>query len=90
MVMPKSAPPAALIACTWASVGSPIFDLVFMPLKPRSRAIVTMRYFDEVPSKAIASSMGLSEARISQLLARATSQLKVLLTERSGELDLAA
>jgi RNA polymerase sigma factor for flagellar operon FliA len=59
-------------------------------LPPRERSIVTMRYFEEVPSKTIASSMGLSEARVSQLLARATSQLKQILTERSDELDLAA
>jgi RNA polymerase sigma factor FliA len=59
-------------------------------LPPRERNIVTMRYFEDVPSKAIASSMGLSEARVSQLLARATSQLRQLLTERCGELDLAA
>jgi RNA polymerase sigma factor for flagellar operon FliA len=59
-------------------------------LPPRERAIVTMRYFEDVPSKAIASSMGLSEARVSQLLARATSQLRQLLTERSDELGLAA
>jgi len=59
-------------------------------LPPRERAIVTMRYFEEVPSKAIASKMGLSEARVSQLLARATMQLRQLLTERPGEIDLAA
>lgn len=61
-----------------------------MKLPPRERAIVTMRYFEEVPSKAIASKMGLSEARVSQLLARATIQLRQLLTERPGEIDLAA
>ena len=59
-------------------------------LPPRERAIVRMRYFEDVPSKAIASTLGLSEARVSQLLARATTQLKQLLTERTGELDLAA
>jgi RNA polymerase sigma factor for flagellar operon FliA len=59
-------------------------------LAPRERTIVTMRYFEEVPSKIIASKMGLSEARVSQLLARATSQLRDMLTEREGELDLAA
>lgn len=59
-------------------------------LPPRERAIVTMRYFEEVPSKAIASKMGLSEARVSQLLARATSQLRALLTEHPTEIDLAA
>ncbi|MCW5831306.1 MAG: sigma-70 family RNA polymerase sigma factor [Labilithrix sp.] len=59
-------------------------------LPPRERTIVRMRYFDDVSSKAIASSLGLSEARVSQLLARATSQLKQLLTEQPGELNLAA
>lgn len=59
-------------------------------LPPRERTIVRMRYFDDVSSKAIASTLGLSEARVSQLLARATSQLKQLLTEQPGELNLAA
>ncbi len=59
-------------------------------LPPRERTIVRMRYFDDVSSKAIASSLGLSEARVSQLLARATSQLKQLLTEQPNELKLAA
>jgi RNA polymerase sigma factor for flagellar operon FliA len=59
-------------------------------LPPRERTIVRMRYFDDVSSKAIASTLGLSEARVSQLLARATLQLKQLLTEQPGELDLAA
>jgi RNA polymerase sigma factor for flagellar operon FliA len=57
-------------------------------LPPRERTIVQMRYFEEVPSKAIASTLGLSEARVSQLLARATSELKRLLTP--CEVDLAA
>ena len=59
-------------------------------LPPRERTIVNMRYFQDVPSKTIASTLGLSEARVSQLLARATLQLKQLLTERPGEIDLAA
>jgi RNA polymerase sigma factor for flagellar operon FliA len=59
-------------------------------LPPRERNIVTMRYFEDVPSKAIASSLGLSEARVSQLLARATAQLKQILTENASDLDLAA
>jgi len=58
-------------------------------LPPRERSIVRMRYFDDLPSKAIASSLGLSEARVSQLLSRATSQLKQHLAEPS-ELELAA
>ncbi|HVH42796.1 MAG TPA: sigma-70 family RNA polymerase sigma factor [Labilithrix sp.] len=59
-------------------------------LPARERTIVRMRYFDDVSSKAIASTLGLSEARVSQLLARATSQLRQLLTEQPGELNLAA
>ena len=59
-------------------------------LPPREQTIVRMRYFDDVSSKTIASTLGLSEARISQLLARATSQLKQLLTEQPYELKLAA
>jgi len=59
-------------------------------LAPRERTIIQMRYFEDVPSKAIASTLGLSEARVSQLLARATSQLRQLLTDSPGELDLAA
>ncbi len=59
-------------------------------LPPRERTIVRMRYFDDVSSKAIASTLGLSEARVSQLLARATTQLKQLLAEQPDELTLAA
>jgi len=59
-------------------------------LPPRERSIILMRYFDDIPSKSIASKLGLSEARISQLLARATSQLKQHLADRPEELALAA
>ena len=59
-------------------------------LPPRERSIVRMRYFEDVSSKAIASSLGLSEARVSQLLSRATSQLKQHLAERPSEVALAA
>lgn len=59
-------------------------------LPPRERTIVRMRYFDDVSSKAIASTLGLSEARVSQLLARATTQLKQLLAEQPDDLTLAA
>jgi RNA polymerase sigma factor for flagellar operon FliA len=48
-------------------------------LPEREREIVRMRYFQGMPSKAIAHAMGLSEARISQLHARATTRLKDLL-----------
>lgn len=59
-------------------------------LPPRERSIICMRYFEDQSSKAIATSMGLSEARVSQLLARATSQLKTLLEEQAAGIDLAA
>jgi RNA polymerase sigma factor for flagellar operon FliA len=48
-------------------------------LPERERDIIRMRYFEGIPSKGIAQAMGLSEARISQLHARATSRLKELL-----------
>ena len=53
-------------------------------LPEREREIIQMRYFQGMPSKAIAQAMGLSEARISQLHARATSRLRELLAE-SGD-----
>lgn len=56
----------------------------------RERAIVRMRYFDDVPSKSIASTLGLSEARVSQLLARAVVHLRELLAARPEELNVAA
>ncbi len=59
-------------------------------LPEREREIITMRYFQGMPSKAIAQAMGLSEARISQLHARATSRLRELLAESEGDVVLAA
>jgi RNA polymerase sigma factor for flagellar operon FliA len=59
-------------------------------LPEREREIVQMRYFQGMPSKAIAQTMGLSEARISQLHARATARLKELLGDAAGEIKLAA
>lgn len=59
-------------------------------LPPRERSIICMRYFEDQSSKAIATSMGLSEARVSQLLARATSQLKALLEEQAAGIAEAA
>ena len=59
-------------------------------LPEREREIITMRYFQGMPSKAIAQAMGLSEARISQLHARATSRLRELLAESDGHIVLAA
>jgi RNA polymerase sigma factor for flagellar operon FliA len=47
-----------------------------LALPERERQIVSMRFFDDVPSKAIASTLGVSEARISQLLTRAIGQLR--------------
>lgn len=59
-------------------------------LPARERAIIQMRYFEGMPSKAIASTLGLSEARISQLHARATARLRAILAAEGEELDLAA
>ena len=59
-------------------------------LPEREREIIAMRYFQGMPSKAIAQAMGLSEARISQLHARATSRLRELLAESEGDVVLAA
>lgn len=60
-------------------------------LPPRERAIIRMRYFEALPSKAIASALGLSEARISQLHARATARLREILDGRAdGGVGMAA
>ena len=60
-------------------------------LPARERDIIRMRYFQGMRSKAIAEAMGLSEARISQLHARATIRLKellFLLRESTTDADL--
>lgn len=59
-------------------------------LPEREREIIIMRYFQGIPSKAIAHAMGLSEARISQLHARATSRLRELLADSDESVELAA
>ena len=59
-------------------------------LPEREREIIRMRYFQGMPSKAIAQAMGLSEARISQLHARGVSRLKELLAESGERVELAA
>lgn len=59
-------------------------------LPEREREIIRMRYFQGMPSKAIAEAMGLSEARISQLHARGVSRLRELLAESQGRFDIAA
>lgn len=62
-------------------------------LPEREREIIRMRYFQGMPSKAIAQAMGLSEARISQLHSRATARLKELLgdlADSAADLSLAA
>ena len=58
-------------------------------LPEREREIICLRYFQGMSSKAIAGALGLSEARISQLSARATSRLRELLAD-TAELDRAA
>lgn len=59
-------------------------------LPPRERAVIRMRYFEDIPSKAIASALGLSESRISQLHARATARLRIVLAGMQREVKLAA
>lgn len=59
-------------------------------LPARERAILKMRYFEGMPSKAIATALGLSEARISQLHARATSRLREILAAGGDVMELAA
>jgi len=59
-------------------------------LPAREAAIVRMRYFQEMPAKGIAEVLGLSEARISQLHARATSRLRELLADGAEDEKAAA
>lgn len=59
-------------------------------LPARERSIVQMRYFEDQSSKSIATSMGLSEARVSQLLARAQQQLKEIILADQAPLQQAA
>ncbi|MDB4941426.1 MAG: polymerase sigma factor for flagellar operon [Labilithrix sp.] len=59
-------------------------------LPEREREIIQMRYFQGMASKAIAQAMGLSEARISQLHARATSRLRELLADSGERTTIAA
>lgn len=59
-------------------------------LPERERAIIRMRYFEELPSKEIAASLGLSEARVSQLHARATARLRAILDGEEFALEVAA
>jgi RNA polymerase sigma factor for flagellar operon FliA len=59
-------------------------------LPERERAIIRMRYFEEMPSKEIAASLGLSEARVSQLHARATARLRAILQGEEHAFEAAA
>lgn len=59
-------------------------------LPEREKDIIRMRYFEAMPSKAIASALGLSEARISQLHSRATARLRDLLAADGRGMELAA
>ena len=54
-------------------------------LPEREAFVVRMRYFDDMPSKAIAAAMSVSEARVSQLNARATSRLRAYLGDEPAE-----
>jgi RNA polymerase sigma factor for flagellar operon FliA len=59
-------------------------------LPEREQAILRMRYFEEMPSKDIAATLGLSEARVSQLHARATARLRAILEGEECALEAAA
>ena len=59
-------------------------------LPPRERIIVRMRFFDDITSKKIAVRLGLSEARVSQLLTRATLLLKQVLNGETIDVTMAA
>ena len=59
-------------------------------LPEREREIVTMRYFEGVSSKEIATMLNLSEARVSQLHARAVGRLRALIVEQGSAVELAA
>ncbi len=48
-------------------------------LPEREARVVRLRFFDGMPSKAIAEEMHVSEARVSQLSARATTRLRAIL-----------
>lgn len=57
-------------------------------LPARDREILQLRYFEDVPAKEIAAKLGVSEARVSQLHARATTALRralVALDERRSD-----
>lgn len=73
-----------------ARVDKELLHAALEALPEREQMIIRMRYFEGIPSKAIASALGLSEARISQLHARATVRLRAILAEARGELELAA
>jgi RNA polymerase sigma factor FliA len=59
-------------------------------LPEREREIVQLRYFDGIPSKDVARTLGLSEARISQLHARAMGRLRAMVAEAGCDVELAA
>jgi RNA polymerase sigma factor for flagellar operon FliA len=59
-------------------------------LPARERAIIQMRYFEDVPSKEVAARLGLSEARVSQLHARATEMLRTRLAGENEKFAVAA
>ena len=59
-------------------------------LPEREREIVQLRYFDGIPSKDVAQQLGLSEARISQLHARAMGRLRAMVAEAGCDVELAA
>jgi len=61
-----------------------VLERAVMRLPEREGNIVAWHYFDDVPFKTIATRLGVSEPRVSQLHSRAISLLRTTLTEPSG------
>ncbi len=59
-------------------------------LPAREAEVVRLRYFEEMPSKAIAAVLRVSEARVSQINASATRKLRALLADRTDDSAVAA
>jgi RNA polymerase sigma factor for flagellar operon FliA len=56
-------------------------EVALARLPERDRKVLELRYVQDVPAKDVAMMLGVSEARVSQLHARATGTLRVLLAE---------
>jgi RNA polymerase sigma factor for flagellar operon FliA len=61
-----------------------ILERAVMHLPEREGNIVAWHYFDDVPFKTIATRLGVSEPRVSQLHSRAIGLLRATMTDQSG------